>query len=58
VAKALKDKNPNVRQMAAISLGRIGDPKAIPYLENAMMEEKDTWARLAAVAALEKILAK
>jgi len=58
VAKALKDKDPNVRQMAAIALGRIGDPKAIPYLEKAMMEERDTWAKLAAVAALEKILSK
>ncbi|PIZ17797.1 hypothetical protein COY52_03075 [Candidatus Desantisbacteria bacterium CG_4_10_14_0_8_um_filter_48_22] len=44
--------------MAAIALGRIGDPKAIPYLEKAMMEERDTWAKLAAVAALEKILSK
>ena len=50
---AVRDKDPVVRTLAPLSLGRIGTPKAHAMLAIVLLESKDPWARRAAAHACE-----
>jgi HEAT repeat protein len=52
---ALKDEDLHVRTAAAGSLGRIGDPRAVPALEELLSKEKDADVRRAARDAIKAI---
>ena len=56
LAIALKDKNEDVRESAAVALGRIGSAaeKAVPALIEAL-KDKDSWVRYYAAEVLGKI---
>lgn len=52
----LSDTSPDIRRKAAVTLGRIGDAKAIPKLERIAKEDKVLFVRKAAKKALDKIV--
>jgi HEAT repeat protein len=58
LVKALGDANVSVREQAAIALGQIGDPRAIPALQSLADRDPDSMVATAAIAALAKIRAK
>jgi len=51
----LKDRNPNVRRMAAFALSRVGDQQAVEPLIEAMKDEHTDWAQGAVAAALAEL---
>jgi len=54
--KGLSDENPNVRNACVISLGVLGDPKALPILEPMLSEnDEHEWIRFSVIEALAKI---
>jgi len=55
---ALKDKNSDVRKIAAYVLGKIGDNRAVEPLTDTLKKDKDHRVRKAAKKALEKIKSK
>lgn len=54
----LNDPEATVRMQASSSLASLGDPNAIPYLENAVTEEKDEVIRSVLKANLEELQQK
>lgn len=50
--KALKDKNPDTRQQAAIALSLVGSTEPYPSRLEALLDDKDVEVRLAAIASL------
>ena len=54
LTEALHDKDADVRRVAAIALGKLGDPSAISALTEALHDEK-AWVRETAAIALRKL---
>ncbi|MEW6609551.1 MAG: HEAT repeat domain-containing protein [bacterium] len=44
IIKALKDENWSVRAQACISLGKIGDKRAVPHLIERLKDKKENWS--------------
>lgn len=53
--EALADGDKSVREAAALSLGTIGDPRAVGPLSTAVVSEEETMARAGAAVALGRI---
>jgi HEAT repeat protein len=53
LAKCLRDEHPNVRVSAARALGEIGDPAALPALQQALGDHEATQVNAPTTAAAE-----
>lgn len=54
-AALARDRDVNLRANAAVSLGKIGDPKALPTLVSVLKDDEDDFARQLAAEALGKL---
>jgi HEAT repeat protein len=58
VTKSLGDESGAVRMQAGMSLARLANPSAVPYLENAVAREQDDVVRSELQVSLEQLLKK